>query len=166
MPDGRITYSCRGHATRKRNRRVDFVGAVMDVTSRKETEYRIRFAQCRTRAAGSGCACGEMEGGRASRRRHRTRLHNFLARFAYGEMIFEETPADSPLKRYAKRAHRRDSGRRLVEPILAFIRSQLGKRLPVAVTHVVAETLELLRVRLSARPTSFRIERRRCCLSS
>jgi CheY-like chemotaxis protein len=46
-------------------------------------------------------------------------------------------------------------GRALVEQILAYRRSQLGKRTPVDVTHVVAETLELLRGSL---PADIRLE--------
>src|SRR5258708_17733609 len=73
-------------------------------------------------------------------------FNNVLAGvFAYGEMLFEETPEDSPLKRYAKNVLTAATrGRALVEQILAFSRSQLGKRVPVDVTQVVAETLELL----------------------
>jgi CheY-like chemotaxis protein len=41
-------------------------------------------------------------------------------------------------------------GRALVEQILAYSRSQLGKRIPVDLTHVVAETLELLQGSLPA----------------
>jgi CheY-like chemotaxis protein len=46
-------------------------------------------------------------------------------------------------------------GRALVEQILAYSRSQLCKRVPVDVTHVVAETLELLRGSL---PANIRLE--------
>src|SRR5258708_40210458 len=74
-------------------------------------------------------------------------FNNVLAGvFAYGEMLFEETPEDSPLKRYAKNVLTAATrGRALVEQILAFSRSQHGKRVPVDVTQVVAETLALLR---------------------
>jgi len=64
-------------------------------------------------------------------------FNNVLAGvFAYGEMLFEETPEDSPLRRYAKNVLTAATrGRALVEQILAFSRSQLGKRVPVDVTR-------------------------------
>jgi signal transduction histidine kinase len=75
---------------------------------------------------------------------------------AYGEMLFEEAPGDSPLKRYAKdvlaAAYR---GHELVAQILAYGRTQLGKRAPVDLASVVAEALELLRGSL---PVGIRIE--------
>src|SRR5258708_509577 len=149
MPDGRVKHiHVVAHATRNETGGVDFVGAVMDVTLAKETEDRIRFAQAereqleqRLRQAEKMEAVGRLAGGIAHD------FNNVLAGvFAYGEMIFEETPEDSPLKRYAKNVLTAATrGRALVEQILAFSRSQLGKRVPVDVTQVVAETLELLR---------------------
>ena len=159
MPDGRVKYiHVVAHATRNETGHVDFVGAVMDVTLAKETEDRIRFAQAereqleqRLRQAEKMEAVGRLAGGIAHD------FNNVLAGvFAYGEMLFEETPEDSPLKRYAKNVLTAATrGRALVEQILAFSRSQLGKRVPVDVTHVVAETLELLRGSL---PANIRLE--------
>ncbi len=159
MPDGRVKHiHVVAHATRNETGDVDFVGAVMDVTLAKETEDRIRFAQAereqlqqRLRQAEKMEAVGRLAGGIAHD------FNNVLAGvFAYGEMLFEETPEDSPLKRYAKNVLTAATrGRALVEQILAFSRSQLGKRVPVDVTHVVAETLELLRGSL---PANIRLE--------
>src|ERR1700719_2582198 len=76
--------------------------------------------------------------------------------YAYGEMLVEETPEHSPLKRYAKNVLTAATrGRALVEQILAYSRSQLGKRAPIDIGQVVAETLELLRGSL---PTGIRLE--------
>jgi CheY-like chemotaxis protein len=76
--------------------------------------------------------------------------------FAYGEMLFEETPEHSPLKRYAKNVLTAATrGHALVEQILAYSRSQIGKRAPIDIGLVVAETLELLRGSL---PTAIRLE--------
>ena len=159
MPDGRVKHiHVVDHATRNETGDVDFVGAVMDVTLAKETEDRIRFAQAereqleqRLRQAEKMEAVGRLAGGIAHD------FNNVLAGvFAYGEMLFEETPEDSPLKRYAKNVLTAATrGRALVEQILAFSRSQLGKRVPVDVTQVVAETLELLRGSL---PVNIRLE--------
>src|SRR6202043_2198686 len=84
-------------------------------------------------------------------------FNNVLAGvLAYGEMLFEEAPEDSPLKRYAQNVLTAASrGRELVEQILAYSRSQRGKRAPVDVARVFAETLELLRGSL---PTDIRLE--------
>src|SRR6202035_3011396 len=86
-------------------------------------------------------------------------FNNVLAGvFAYGEMLFEETPEDSPLKRYEKNVLTAATrGRALVEQILAYSRSQLRKRAPLDIGPVVAETLELLRGSL---PAAIRLEAR------
>ena len=159
MPDGRVKYvHVVAHATRNETGDVDFVGAVMDVTLAKKTEDRIRFAQAereqleqRLRQAEKMEAVGRLAGGIAHD------FNNVLAGvFAYGEMLLEETPADSPLKRYAKNVLTAATrGRALVEQILAFSRSQLGKRAPIDIGQVVAETLELLRGSL---PAAIRLE--------
>jgi PAS domain S-box-containing protein len=159
MPDGRVKHiHVVAHATRNEAGDVGFVGAVMDVTEAEETQDRIRLAQAereqleqRLRQAEKMEAVGRLAGGIAHD------FNNVLAGvFAYGEMLFEETPEDSPLRRYAKNVLTAATrGRALVEQILAYSRSQLGKRGPVDVTHVVAETLELLRGSL---PTDIRLE--------
>jgi len=159
MPDGRVKYiHFVAHATRNETGDVDFVGAVMDVTLLKETEDRIRFAQAereqleqRLRQAEKMETVGRLAGGIAHD------FNNVLAGvFAYGEMLFEETPEHSPLKRYAKNVLTAATrGRALVEQILAYSRSQLGKRAPIDIGPVVAETLELLRGSL---PTAIRLE--------
>jgi predicted ATPase/signal transduction histidine kinase/CheY-like chemotaxis protein len=159
MPDGRVKHiHVVARATRNETGDVDFVGAVMDVTLAKETQDRIRLAQAererleqRLRQAEKMEAVGRLAGGIAHD------FNNVLAGvFAYGEMLFDETPEDSPLKRYAKNVLTAATrGRSLVEQILAYSRSQLAKRAPVDLTHVVAETLELLRGSL---PAEIRLE--------
>jgi CheY-like chemotaxis protein len=71
-------------------------------------------------------------------------------------MLFEKAPEKSPLKRYAQNILAAATrGRELVEQILAYSRSQRGKRAPVDVGNVVAETLELVRGSL---PSGIRLE--------
>src|SRR5258705_1639213 len=84
-------------------------------------------------------------------------FNNVLAGiFAYGEMLVEETPGGSTLKRYAQNVLiAATRGRALVDQILAYSRSQRGKRAPVDLGHVVAETLELVRGSL---PANIRLE--------
>src|SRR6266478_750601 len=159
MPDGRVKHiHVVAHATRNETGGVDFVGAVMDVTLAKETEDRIRFAQAereqleqRLRQAEKMEAVGRLAGGIAHD------FNNVLAGvFAYGEMLVEETADGSPLKRYAQNVLTAATrGRALVEQILAYSRSQRGKRAPVDIANVVAETLELVRGSL---PTNIRLE--------
>jgi signal transduction histidine kinase len=65
---------------------------------------------------------------------------------AYGEMVLDEAPGDSPLKRYAQNVLiAATGGRDLVDQILSYSRSQSGKRAPVDVVQVVKETTELIR---------------------
>src|SRR5258706_13624499 len=159
MPDGGVKqFQVVANAGRKESGDCAFVGGVMDVTAARETEDRIRFArtereqlELRLRQAEKMEAVGRLAGGIAHD------FNNVLAGvFAYGEMLFDETPQDSPLKRYAKNVLTAATrGRALVEQILAFSRSKLGKPVPVDLTHVVAETLELLQGSL---PADIRLE--------
>jgi PAS domain S-box-containing protein len=112
-----------------------------DVTERKLAEAeRARLGQ-RLRQAEKMEAVGRLAGGIAHD------FNNVLAGIlAYGEMLFEEAPADSSLKRYAQNVLTAATrGRALVEQILTYSRSQRGKRAPTDICRTVAETLELVR---------------------
>jgi signal transduction histidine kinase len=147
MPDGRVKHlHVVAHATRTETGDVDFVGAVKDVTEEKWAQAeRERLGQ-RLRQAEKLEAVGRLAGGIAHD------FNNVLTGvYAYGEMAFNEAPADSRLRRYARNVlNAAARGRELVEQILINSRSQRGRREPVDVTHVVAETLELLRGSLAA----------------
>src|SRR5208283_531177 len=86
-------------------------------------------------------------------------FNNILAGiFAYGEMLVEETPRGSPLRRYAQNVVTAASrGRDLVQQILTYSRSQCSKRVSVDIAGIVAETLELVRASL---PADIRLEMR------
>ena len=111
---------------------------------------RERFEQ-RLRQAEKMEAVGRLAGGIAHD------FNNVLGGiFAYGEMLLEETPEASPLKRYAQNVLTAATrGRALVEQILTYSRTQRGRCAPVDIVHVVAETLELVRGSL---PPSIRLE--------
>jgi predicted ATPase/signal transduction histidine kinase len=152
MPDGRIKHLyVVAHAVRDESGGLEYIGAVMDVTERKQAEdAREQFEQ-RLRQAEKMEAVGRLAAGIAHD------FNNVLAGvFAYGEMLFEATPEASSLKRYAKNVlSGATRGRALVEQILAYSRSQLGKRAPIDIRLVVAETIELLRGSL---PAAIRLE--------
>jgi len=122
-----------------------------DITERKRAQAERERLEQRLRQAEKMEAVGRLAGGVAHD------FNNVLAGvFAYGEMLLEETPGDSPLKRYAQNVLTAASrGRELVEQILAYSRSQRGKRVPVDVAKVVVETLELVRGSL---PPKIRLE--------
>jgi PAS domain S-box-containing protein len=130
---------------------VEYVATVMDVTERKLAEAERERLEQRLRQAAKMEAVGRLAGGIAHD------FNNVLAGiFAYGEMLVEETADGSPLKRYAQNVLiAATRGRALVEQILAYSRSQRGKRAPVDLRHVVAETLELVRGSL---PANIRLE--------
>jgi PAS domain S-box-containing protein len=152
MPDGRIKYlHVIAHASQNSSRELEFIGAVMDVTERKWAEVeRVRLEQ-RLRQGEKMEAVGRFAGGIAHD------FNNVLAGIlAYGEMLFEETAAGSLPKRYAHNVLTAATrGRALVEQILAYSRSQRGKRAPIDIAAVVAETFELVRGSL---PASIRLE--------
>jgi PAS domain S-box-containing protein len=122
-----------------------------DITERKHAQAEREQLEQRLRQAEKMEAVGRLAAGIAHD------FNNVLAGvFAYGEMLFEETPEQSPLKRYAKNVLTAATrGRALVDQILDYSRSQLGKRAPLDIGQVVAETLELLRGSL---PAAIRLE--------
>ncbi len=64
----------------------------------------------------------------------------------YAELLSEQTAAGSPLKRYAQNVlTAANRARGLVDQILAYSRSQRGKRIAVDFGRIAAETLELIR---------------------
>ena len=122
-----------------------------DITERKRAQTERERLEQRLRQAEKMEAVGRLAGGIAHD------FNNVLGGiFAYGEMLYEETSDDSPLKRYAQNVLTAATrGRELVEQILGYSRSQRGKRAPVDVVHVVHETLELVRGSL---PGNIRLE--------
>jgi PAS domain S-box-containing protein len=122
-----------------------------DITERKHAQAEREQLEQRLRQAEKMESVGRLAAGIAHD------FNNVLAGvFAYGEMLLEETPERSPLKRYAKNVLTAATrGRALVEQILAYSRSQLGRRAPIDIGQVVAETLELLRGSL---PAAIRLE--------
>jgi signal transduction histidine kinase/CheY-like chemotaxis protein len=142
MPDGSVKYvRVLAKAVRDESGSVEYIGAGMDLTKQKWAQTERERLQERLRQAEKMEAVGRLAGGIA---------HDFngvlAGVYAYGEMLVEETPAGSALKRYAQNVLTAASrGRDLVEQILTFSSSQHGKRAPVDIAHVVAETLELVR---------------------
>ena len=122
-----------------------------DITERKRAQTERERLEQRLRQAEKMEAVGRLASGIAHD------FNNVLGGiFAYGEMLYEETSDDSPLKRYAQNVLTAATrGRELVEQILGYSRSQRGKRAPVDVVHVVSETLELVRGSL---PANIRLE--------
>src|ERR1700738_2865822 len=142
LPDGSVKcIRVLAKAVRDESGNLEYVGAGIDLTEQKWAQTERERLQQRLRQAEKMEAVGRLAGGIA---------HDFngvlAGVFAYGEMLVEEAPADSPLKRYAQNVLTAASrGRELVEQILTYSRSQRGKRAPVDVAHVVAETLEAVR---------------------
>jgi signal transduction histidine kinase/ActR/RegA family two-component response regulator len=122
------------------------MSAIRDITERKHAQAERELLEQRLRQAEKMESVGRLAAGIAHD------FNNVLAGvFAYGEMLAEETPEHSPLKRYAQNVLTAATrGRALVEQILAYSRSQHGKRIPIDIRPVVAETLDLLRGSLSA----------------
>ena len=128
-------------AVRDGSGKLEHTGAGMDIPEQKLAQVERERLEQRLRQAEKMEAVGRLASGIAHD------FNNVLAGvFAYGEMLVEETPGGSPLKRYARNVLTAAArGRSLVEQILAYSRSQRGTRAPVDIANVVAETLELVR---------------------
>ena len=112
-----------------------------DVTERKQAEAERQRLEQRLRQAEKMEAVGRLAGGIAHD------FNNILGGIlGYAELLAENAPAGSPLKRYAENVLTgANRAGRLVEQILSYSRSQRGKRIPVDFAAIVAETLELVR---------------------
>ncbi|MEA3158007.1 MAG: hypothetical protein QOK44_5596, partial [Betaproteobacteria bacterium] len=147
LPDNRVKHvHVLAHPLQDASGNVEFVGAVMDVTERKLAEVeRARLGE-RLRQAEKMEAIGRLAGGIAHD------FNNVLAGIlAYGDMLLEDAPVNSPRQRYAQNVlTAANRGRALVEQILGYSRSQRGKRAPADVCRIVTETLELVRGSLPA----------------
>ena len=112
-----------------------------DIDERKHAEAERARLEQRLRQAEKMEAVGRLAGGIAHD------FNNILGGIlGYAEMLAENAPPGSPLKRYADNVltgANRASG--LVEQILSYSRSQRGKRVPVDLGTIVAEALELVR---------------------
>jgi signal transduction histidine kinase len=147
MPDGRVKHlHFVVRAIRHDTGDVDIIGAVKDVTEQRLARDERERLEQRLRHAEKLEAVGRRVGGIAHD------FNNVLAGvLGYGEMLFEETPADSKLKRYAQNVLTAATrGRELVEQILTYSRTECGAGVSVDLAKVVAETLELIRGSLPA----------------
>ncbi|TAK86964.1 MAG: PAS domain S-box protein [Betaproteobacteria bacterium] len=123
------------------------VANVRDITERKLAEAERARLEQRLRQAEKMEAVGRLAGGIAHD------FNNILGGIlGYAEMLVETAAEGSPQRRYAQNvltAANRASG--LVEQILSYSRSQRGKRVPVELDRIVAETLDLVRGKLVGR---------------
>jgi len=152
MPDGRVKHlHVVARAIRHDKGDVDIVGAVKDVTEQRLAQAERERLERRLHQAEKMESVGRRVGGIAHD------FNNVLAGvLAYGEMLLEETPGDSKLKRYAQNVVTAATrGRELVGQILTYSRTRRGARVPVDLATVVAETLELIRGSL---PAGIRLE--------
>ena len=128
-----------------------YLSLARDITERKHAETERLKLEERLREAEKMEAIGRFASGIAHD------FSNILGGvLAYGEMLFDEAPEGTPRKQYAQNVLTAATrGRDLVDQILAYTRSQRGKRAPFDTCRTVAEALELVRSSLSARVTLY-----------
>jgi PAS domain S-box-containing protein len=152
MPDGSVKYvRVLARAERDEYEGLEYIGAVIDLTEQKLAQAERERLEQRLRQAEKMEAVGRLAGGIA---------HDFNGVlgvvYAYGEMLVEEAPGGSPLRRYAQNVVTAASrGRELVEQILTYSRNQRGKQAPVDIARTVAEALEMVRGSI---PAGIRLE--------
>jgi PAS domain S-box-containing protein len=122
------------------------VATVEDITSHRDAEQERRQLEGQLRQSQKLEALGTFAGGIAHD------FNNILgAILGYGERAFQSLPAASDERRYVEQVlNAGNRARTLVEHILAFSRSGMSARVPVRVSPVVSETIELLKARLPA----------------
>ncbi len=142
MPDGRVKHlHVVAHAVRNESGGLEFVGAVKDISDLTWAQEERRRLEQRLQQAEKMEAIGRLASGIAHD------FSNVLAGvFAYGEMLFDEAPAASPLKRYAQNVLTAAShGRELIDQILTYSGSHRSELAPVDLVRIVTDTLEILR---------------------
>jgi signal transduction histidine kinase/ActR/RegA family two-component response regulator len=160
MPDGSIKHlHVVARAVLDESGNVEFVGAVMDITQRKQAEEAQRVQerereemQRQLQQAAKLEAIGRLAGGIAHD------FNNILsAILGYGELAQYKLGEGGTVRRQLDQVMQAGArGKGLVDRILAFSRSGMGEREPVQVQSVVEETLELLATSL---PLDVRLER-------
>jgi len=161
MPDGSVKHlQSVARALVDETGRLQFVGAVMDITQRKRVEEAQRMQererenmQRQLQQAAKMEAIGRLAGGIAHD------FNNILgAILGYGELVQDNLAEGNTVRRYIDQVMLAGArGKGLVDRILAFSRSGVNERLPLQVQSVVEETLELLTPSL---PPNVRLERR------
>jgi signal transduction histidine kinase len=152
MPDDSVKHvRVLAKVSKDESEGLEYIGAVIDLTDQRWAQAERERLEHRLRQAEKMEAVGRLAGGIA---------HDFNGVlgvvYAYGEMLVEEAPAGSPLRRYAQSVLTAATrGRELVDQILTYSRNQRGKQVPVDIGHVVTEALEMVR---SSSPAGVRLE--------
>jgi predicted ATPase/signal transduction histidine kinase/ActR/RegA family two-component response regulator len=160
MSDGSVKYlQVVARASADESGRLEYVGAVMDITQRKHAEQAQRDhererddMQRQLQQAAKMEAVGRLAGGIAHD------FNNILgAILGYGELAQNNLNEGDPARRQIDQVmHAGARGKELVHRILAFSRSDMGERVPLAVQSIVEEALELL---VASMPAGIRLER-------
>jgi len=149
MMDGRIKHIHLIARRSSREDRLEYVGAIQDITQRKRAEEELRKMEQALRSAQRLEAIGTLAGGIAHD------FNNILgAILGYCEMAVGDADSGTRLRRDLDSIYAAgERGRALVDRILAFSPSGVGERVPVHVQAVVQEALDQVCATLPANVT-------------
>jgi PAS domain S-box-containing protein len=159
MPDGSVKHvHVRGHAVKDRSSGIDFVGAVSDVTARKEAEAELHEAQANLAHVTRVTALGELAASIA----HEVNqpLAAVVTHASACQRWLDREPPDLNEARGTLQSIVADGNRagEVIQRVRALVNKTADQKAPLHVNDVVNEVISLVQHELSSHRVALRLE--------
>jgi PAS domain S-box-containing protein len=159
MPDGSVKHvHVRGHAVKDRSSGIDFVGAVSDVTARKEAEAELHEAQANLAHVTRVTALGELAASIA----HEVNqpLAAVVTHASACQRWLDREPPDLNEARGTLQSIVADGNRagEVIQRVRALVNKTADQKAPLHINEVVNEVISLLQHELLSHAVSLRLE--------